>query len=90
MLASHSIDFVVDEADRIRNIFPRNEWRCADNILRFRRYTERQFCPILTDLREAFRDDHELALDRNAFDAWRIVVNSWEYYRDTVGVVGCP
>jgi hypothetical protein len=87
--ARQSIDYVIDEAKRIYNIYPRNDDRCRRHIQRFRNYTERQFCPHLLNLREAFRDDPFLARHKEVFNAWRDVVESWESYRDTVGVVGC-
>lgn len=89
MSARESIDYVIHEARRIYNIYPRDDDRCRRHIRRFRNYTERQFCPHLLNLREAFRDDPDLARHKEVFNAWRDVVENWEAYRDTVGVVGC-
>jgi hypothetical protein len=89
MSASRSIDYIVNEAERIRQIHPRNERRCMQYIRRFRNYTQRQFCPHLLDLRAAFRDSPRLSRNEFVFDAWRDMVDTWETYRDTIGVVGC-
>lgn len=89
MSAGRSLRYILDEANRIRNIYPRDDDRCGDRIQRFRNYTERQFCPRLLALREAFQDDPELGQEEFVFEAWRDMVENWETYRDTVGVVGC-
>lgn len=89
MSAGRSLNYILHEADRIHDIYPRDDDRCGYRIQRFRNYTERQFCPRLLALREAFQDDPELSQEEFVFDAWRDMVENWETYRDTVGVVGC-
>jgi hypothetical protein len=64
MSTMDSINYVIQEAKRIYAIYPRDDDRCGRHIQRFRNYTERQFCPHLLSLREAFRDDPSLRARR--------------------------